>query len=116
MLRSSSTTLSPSASGIATARISPATSGSAWMTTSLSPLPSRATSTAPSNPSPGPTRGRVWAPVTMPNQIRSLRKRRTSATRQRSNSSPSVRESRQAAANALGMLARAVTGVEAIDL
>ena len=46
MLRSSSTTLSPSASGIATARMSPATEGSAWMTTSVSPLLSRAASTA----------------------------------------------------------------------
>ena len=48
---------SPSASGMATARISPATDGSAWMMTSVSPLPSCATSTASSKPSSGPTRG-----------------------------------------------------------
>jgi len=57
MLRSSSTTLRPSASGMATARISPATEGSAWITTSVSPLPSRATSVASSKPLAGPTRG-----------------------------------------------------------
>ena len=44
----------------------------------------------------------------------SLWNRRTSATRQRSNSSPSVRESRQAAAKALGRVVRAAGGVEAI--
>ena len=57
MLRSSSTTLRPSASDMATGRISSATSGSAWMTTSVWPLASRATSTASSNPAAGPTRG-----------------------------------------------------------
>jgi hypothetical protein len=50
---------------------------------------------------------------TNPNQIRSFWKRRTSATRQRSNSSPSVRERRHAAAKALGRLVSAA-GVEAM--
>src|SRR5687767_6171317 len=84
------------------------------MTTSVSPLPSRATSTASSKPSSGPTRGMLSVGETSPNQIFSLWKRRASATRQRSNSSPSVRESRQAAAKALGRLAMAA-GVEAMS-
>ena len=48
------------------------------------------------------------------NQISSLWKRRTSATLQRSNNSPSVRESRHAAANALGRVRRALEGVKAM--
>ena len=69
---------------------------------------------AVSNPPAGPTRGRLSVGETSVNQICSLWNRRTSATRQRSNSSPSVRESRQAAAKALGRLVRAAGGVEAI--
>jgi hypothetical protein len=106
MLRSSSTTLRPRARAMATDRISSATSGSAWIITSVWPLANRATSTASSKPAPGPTRGSESVGETRLNQIRSLWKRRTRAIRQRSNSSPSVRESRQAAAKALGRVTR----------
>ena len=61
----------------------------------------------------GANPGKSGPGATSPNQIRSLWNRRTRATRQRSNSSPSVRESLQAAAKALGRLARAA-GVEAM--
>jgi hypothetical protein len=72
MLRSSKTTLSPSASAMATPRISSATSGSAWITTSVWPLDNRATSVASSKPDPGPTRARESVGEETLNQMRSL--------------------------------------------
>jgi hypothetical protein len=101
---------------MATERISSATSGSAWITTSVRPLLSRATSSASSIPEDGPTRDTDSEGEETLNQIRSLWNRRTSAIRQRSNSSPSVRESRQAAAKALGRVATDEEGVEPMDL
>ena len=107
---SSSTTESPSAIGVACPRSSSATAGSARMATSVSPLDSRITSRAPSPVGRGEERHQTPGESTW-NQIRSLPYRRTSASRQRSNSSLSVLAVRHAAAKALGSEARAESAV-----
>ena len=82
------------------------------MTTSVSPLRIRATATASASIWAGPTRGAAPSGVVMSNQMAVELNRPTRASRQRSNSSASLRDSRQAAAKALGRLpiAEAATG------
>ena len=107
MLRSSSTTLSPSASGIATARISPATAGSAWMMTSVSPLPEPGDLDRVGEPlvRARPAGCSRWA---RPARTRSARSGSAGpAPRGSARTAPLVRESRHAAAKALGRLVSA---------
>ena len=109
-LRISTTTESPWASGSATLRSRSASSGPALMTTSVSPLRIRATWTAVSHASRGPIRGTVLTGVEMSNQMAVELNRPTRASRQRSKSSASLRDSRMAAAKALGRVPSAGRG------